>query len=141
MESGESAYMPESPKAAKIVDVLVPLALDQAYSYRVPAGMTLAPGDFVNIPLGQAEYTGVVWGEGHPRPGLHNRLKEIEDKLDIPPLRQPLRDFVDWVSDYTLGARGMVMRMTMRMGDVGPGRERVGVRLAGPPPQRITPAH
>ena len=140
MESGESAYMPESPKAAKIVDVLVPLALDQAYSYRVPAGMTLAPGDFVNIPLGQAEYTGVVWGEGHPRPGLHNRLKEIEDKLDIPPLRQPMRDFVDWVSGYTLGARGMVMRMTMRMGDVGPGRERVGVRLAGPPPQRMTPA-
>ena len=44
-----------------------------------------------------------------------------------------LRDFVDWVSGYTLGARGMVMRMTMRMGEnLGPGRERVGVRLAGP---------
>jgi primosomal protein N' (replication factor Y) len=128
------------PKAQQIVDVVVPLALDQAYSYRVPAGMALAPGDFVNIPLGQAEYTGIVWGEGNPRPGLHNRLKDIEDKLDIPPLREPLRDFVDWVSGYTLGARGMVMRMTMRMGDVGPGRERVGVRLAGPPPQRMTPA-
>ena len=128
-------------KAPQIVDVVVPLALDQAYSYRVPAGMTLAPGDFVNVSLGQADYTGVVWGEGNPRPGLHNRLKDIEDKLDIPPLRQPLRDFVDWVSGYTLGARGMVMRMTMRMGeDLGPGRERVGVRLAGPPPKRMTPA-
>jgi primosomal protein N' (replication factor Y) len=132
--------MPKSPKAPQIVDVVVPLALDQAYSYRVPAGMTLAPGDFVNIPLGQAEYTGIVWGEGNPRPGLHNRLKDIDGKLDIPPLREPLRDFVDWVSGYTLGARGMVMRMTMRMGDVGPGRERVGVRLAGPPPKRMTPA-
>src|SRR5215207_3004746 len=132
--------MSKSPKA-QIVDVVVPLALDQAYSYRVPAGMTLAPGDFVNVSLGQADYTGVVWGEGNPRPGLHNRLKEIGDKLDIPPLRQPLRDFVDWVSGYTLGARGMVMRMTMRMGeDLGPGRERVGVRLAGPPPKRMTPA-
>ena len=119
----------------------MPLALDQAYSYRVPAGMTLAPGDFVNVSLGQAEYTGVVWGEGNPRPGLHNRLKDIGDKLDVPPLRQPLRDFVDWVSGYTLGARGMVMRMTMRMGEnLGPGRERVGVRLAGPPPKRMTPA-
>ena len=55
-------------KAPQIVDVVVPLALDQAYSYRVPAGMTLAPGDFVNVSLGQAEYTGVVWGEGNPRP-------------------------------------------------------------------------
>jgi primosomal protein N' (replication factor Y) len=133
--------MSKSPKAQQIVDVVVPLALDQAYSYRVPAGMTLEPGDFVNVPLGQAEYTGVVWGEGNPRPGLHNRLKDIEAKLDVPPMRTGLRNFVDWVSGYTLGARGMVMRMTMRMGEhLGPGRERVGVRLAGPPPQRMTPA-
>ncbi len=133
--------MSKSPKAPQIVDVVVPLALDQAYSYRVPAGMTLEPGEFVNVPLGQAEYTGVVWGEGNPRPGLHNRLKDIEEKLDVPPLRAALRHFVDWVSGYTLGARGMVMRMTMRMGEnLGPGRERVGVRLAGPPPQRMTPA-
>lgn len=132
--------MSKSPKA-QIVDVVVPLALDQAYSYRVPAGMTLEPGDFVNVSLGQAEYTGVVWGEGNPRPGLHNRLKDIGAKLDVPPMRTGLRNFVDWVSGYTLGARGMVMRMTMRMGEhLGPGRERVGVRLAGPPPQRMTPA-
>ena len=133
--------MSKSPKAQQIVDVVVPLALDQAYSYRVPAGMTLEPGDFVNVSLGQAEYTGVVWGEGNPRPGLHNRLKDVGEKLDVPPLRPALRNFVDWVSGYTLGARGMVMRMTMRMGEhLGPGRERVGVRLAGPPPQRMTPA-
>ena len=60
----------------KIVDVVVPLALDQAYSYRVPKGMALAAGDVVNVPLGQSFYTGVVWGEGNPRPGLHNKLKE-----------------------------------------------------------------
>jgi primosomal protein N' (replication factor Y) len=35
----------------------------------------------------------------------------------------------------------MVARMTLRMGEhLGPERLRVGVRLAGPPPQRITPA-
>jgi primosomal protein N' (replication factor Y) len=30
--------------------------------------------------------------------------------------------------------------MALRMGDLGPARERVAVRLAGPPPQRLTPA-
>ena len=40
--------------ARRIVDVLVPVALDQAYSYRVPEGMTLAPGDIVAVPLGAA---------------------------------------------------------------------------------------
>ena len=34
----------------------------------------------------------------------------------------------------------MVLRMALRMGELGPERERVAVRLAGPPPQRMTPA-
>ncbi len=127
--------------AKRIVDVLVPVALDQAYSYRVPAGLELAAGDVVSVPLGPREVTGVVWGEGNPRPGLDNRLKEVTEKLDVPPVRDELRRFVDWLSDYTLGARGMVLRMTLRMGEhLGPERERVGIRLAGPPPQRMTSA-
>ena len=127
--------------AAKIVDVLVPIALDQAYSYRVPDGLTLEPGDVVAVPLGAKEYAGVVWGEGHPRPGLHNRLKDVIGKADVPPLKPELRNFIDWVAGYTLGARGMVLRMALRMGEhLGPARERVGVRLAGPAPQRMTKA-
>src|SRR5258708_12485159 len=46
--------------AATIVDVLVPVALDQSYSYRVPAGLNLAPGDLVRGPLGGRETTAVV---------------------------------------------------------------------------------
>ncbi|MDI3469717.1 MAG: Helicase PriA essential for oriC/DnaA-independent DNA replication [Pseudolabrys sp.] len=125
----------------RIVDVLVPVALDQAYSYRVPDGLGLEPGDVVSVPLGAREYTGVVWGEGNPRPGLHNRLKDVDGKLDVPPLKSELRGFVDWLSNYTLTSRGTVLRMTLRMGEhLGPGRERVGVRKAGPAPARMTAA-
>jgi primosomal protein N' (replication factor Y) len=127
--------------AKRTVDVLVPVALDKAYSYRVPEGVELAPGDLVSVPLGASDYTGVVWGEGTARPGLDNRLKDVEEKLDIPPLKGELRSFVDWVSNYTLASRGMVLRMTLRMGaHLPPERERVGVRLSGPPPARMTPA-
>ena len=38
----------------RFVDVLVPVALDQTYSYRVPAGLELEPGDLVAVPLGRA---------------------------------------------------------------------------------------
>ena len=55
--------------------------------------------------------------------------------------RRELRRFVDWVSTYTLAPRGMVLRMSLRMGEhLGPARESVGVRLAGTPPKRMTAA-
>src|ERR1700736_3959261 len=127
--------------AKQIVEVLVPVALDQAYSYRVPAGLALAPGDLVRVPLGPREATGAVWGEGVARPGLDNRLKEVAEKLEAPALKPELRNFIDWVADYTLSSRGMVLRMALRMGEhLGAERPRVAVRLAGPAPARITPA-
>ena len=128
--------------AATVVDVLVPVALDHSYSYRVPLGLDLKPGDLVRVPLGTREATGVVWSDNVAiRPGLHNRLKDVAEKLDLPPLRAELRQFVDWVATYTLSARGMVLRMALRMGEqLGPERVRIGVRLVGPPPQRLTPA-
>jgi primosomal protein N' (replication factor Y) (superfamily II helicase) len=127
--------------AQRIVDVLVPVALDHTYSYRAPHDLELKPGDVVAVPLGRSETIGVVWaGDVAINPGLHNRLKDIDAKLDVPPLRAELRKFVDWVSNYTLTPRGMVLRMTLRMGELGPGRERVALRLRGPPPQRLTPA-
>jgi primosomal protein N' (replication factor Y) len=126
----------------RVVDILVPVALDQTYSYRVPTGLDLAPGDLVAVPLGARDCMGVVWADNpNPNPRLHNRLKDVDEKLDVPPLKAELRQFVDWVSGYTLASRGMVLRMALRMGEhLGPGRERVGVRRAGPAPARMTPA-
>ena len=127
--------------SSRVVDVLVPVALDQAYSYRVPDGAELAPGDIVAVPMGARDCLGVVWADNlAPNPRLHNRLKDVDSKLDYSPLKPELRQFVDWVAQYTLASRGMVLRMALRMGDLGPARQRVGVRLAGPQPVRMTPA-
>ncbi len=127
--------------AQRVVDVLLPVALDRAYSYRVPAGTEVAPGDVVSVPLGARSMTGVVWADNPaPDPRIHNRLKDIEGRAEVAPMRAELRGFVDWLAGYTLAPRGMVLRMCLRMGELGPGREKVGVRLAGPKPQRMTPA-
>src|SRR6186713_2974264 len=123
------------------VDVLVPVALDQTYSYKVPPKLELKPGDIVAVPLGAREAIGVVWADDVTiKPGLHNRMKDVVLKLDYPPLKPELRKLVDWISDYTLSPRGMVLRMCLRMGDLGPAREKVGVRLVGPAPKRMTSA-
>ncbi|MGE5780376.1 MAG: primosomal protein N', partial [Hyphomicrobiales bacterium] len=128
--------------AKRVVDVLVPVALDQAYSYRVPEGLELAPGDLVTVPLGARLATGVAWADNtSPNPRLDNRMRDVEAKLDLPPLKPELRKFIDWVSAYTLSPRGTVLRMALRMGEhLGPARERIGVRLAGATPKRMTAA-
>src|SRR5664279_6189532 len=131
-----------SASSTRVVDVLVPVALNQNYSYRVPRGMELKPGDVVCVPLGPREVVAVVWAENaNPDPRLHNRLKEVGEKLDVPPLKPELRSLVDWVANYTLSSRGMVLRMCLRMGEhLGPERVRLGVRLVGEAPKRLTPA-
>jgi primosomal protein N' (replication factor Y) len=104
--------------------------------------MELAPGDLVCVPIGARVAIGVVWAENPAlNPRLDNRLKYVEERLDFLPLKPELRQFVDWVADYSLAARGMVLRMCLRMGEhLGPARERIGVRLKGAPPKRMTAA-
>ena len=127
MSAGEESDAIVDQAADIVVDVLAPVAVDTAYSYRVPNGMRLAPGDFVEIPLGKSETTGVVWGVRNAPGG---NLKSVMARRDLPPLRKPLRDFIDWVAKWTLSPRGMVLRMGVRAPDsAGPEPVRVGVRL------------
>ena len=101
--------------------------------------MSLEPGDFVTVPLGTRETTGVVWETRRSAAG--SNLKTIKEKRDLPAVRAPLRKLVDWIARWTLAPRGMVLRMGVRAPDnVGPEPARIGLRLAGPPPERMTPA-
>ena len=61
---------------AEIAEVLVPVAVDQLYSYVVPDGMTLAEGDFVTVSLGSRDPFGVVWAL---RRGAPEKLKSVID--------------------------------------------------------------
>jgi len=92
------------------------LPLGGAYDYRVPDGLTLTDGDFVAIPLGSREATGVVWGQGLGDVA-EVKLKDVIGRLDCPPLPEVSGRFVDWVSRYTLSAPGAVLKMAMSVAD------------------------
>ena len=83
-----------------VADVLVPVAVDTAYSYRVPKHLALEPGDFVTVPLGTREATGVVWATRRSASG--SNLKVITEKRDLPPVRDPLRKLIDFIARWTL---------------------------------------
>jgi primosomal protein N' (replication factor Y) (superfamily II helicase) len=123
----------------RTVDVLVPVAVDSPYTYRVPDGVAPASGEIVAVPLGARRVVGCVWPEGRSQVPAGAKLKNISAPLDLPPLSAELVRFIDWVADYTLAPRGMVLRMALKFDEQG-GAARTGVRLAGPPPKRLTGA-
>jgi len=120
-----------------VADVLAPVAVDTAYSYRVPAHLKLKPGQFVAMPLGTRMATGVVWGI---REGGGDNLKSIVEVRDWAPLRHPLRDFIDWVARWTLAPRGSVLRMAVRTPEATAApAPKFGLRKTGKLPERMTP--
>jgi primosomal protein N' (replication factor Y) len=122
----------------QIVDVLMPVAVDKAYSYRASPNFAAARGQFVEAPLGTRMTTGVVWSVGA---GDGANLKAIAHLRDIPPLPTKLMDFVEWVSRWTLAPRGMVLRMAARAPETAMApAPRFLLRPTGKAPSRPTPA-
>ncbi len=132
----------EERRSTRVVDVLVPVALDRCYSYRAPESLDLKPGDLVAVPLGTRETLGIVWDADPDAPmGSGANLKAVSARHDWPPVSPTLRRFVDWIASYTLAPRGMVARMAIRDPDrAEPERPRYGIRLTGNACDRLTAA-
>ena len=122
-----------------VADVLLPLALEGPYSYRIPEGMTLRAGDHVLVPLGPRVAIGVVWALRDAAPE-GKKLRDVAQRFDIPAMTGTHRKFVDWLAAYYLEPPGNVLRMVLRAPGVFEGpREQVAYRASGTPPKRMTP--
>ena len=123
-----------------IADVLLPLALDGPYSYRIPAGMALALGDYVAVPLGPRQMIGVVWAL-KAEATTDKTLRDVIERFDMPPLPETHRKFVDWLAAYYLEPAGQCAAH----GAAGAGRLRGPARAGGlsrlgdSAPKRMTP--
>ncbi len=126
-------------EAPRIAEVLLPLALAGAYSYVIPDGMTLAPGDYVEVPLGPRSRLGVVWAVKAEAPE-GTRLKPVSARFDFTPLSALHRRFIDWLASYYLEPPGMVLRMVLRCPGLFAERQgTLAYRATGTTPRRLTP--
>lgn len=62
------------------------------------AGTFLAPGSLVVVPHGKKEVAGVVWSADCGRPSF--KTKSIIRSLDLPPLSNLRREWLEWISGY-----------------------------------------
>ncbi len=113
---------------SKTVSLLLPVALDKELTYSVPERITLGFGDIVEVGLGkQGKQLGVVWSESGDSKVPADKLKPIRNRREVLPISKNLRQFIDWVADYTLAARGNVLKMTLCSEDA----------LENPKPKRV----
>jgi primosomal protein N' (replication factor Y) len=101
-----------APASPIRVSVLLPLPFEAAFTYA--AGAVLAPGTLVRVPLGPRMVVGAVWDDGPDATVPEARLKPIAEVLALPPLPESLREFVDWVAQYTLAKRGDVLALGLK---------------------------
>jgi primosomal protein N' (replication factor Y) (superfamily II helicase) len=121
-----------------LVSVLLPYAVEKPYTYA--SDRELPPGTIVAVPLGTRLVIGAVWHDA-PDDVATAKIRAVERIYAAPPLPGSLQKFIDWVADYTLAPRGMILRMVLRSeGALEPEKPMVGVRLLGPPPDRMTGA-
>lgn len=133
--------------AARYADIVLPVPLDQAFTYAVPNGMEVVPGARVTAPWGSRRLTGVVsrLREMPPEGVRTERIKAIAAVLDAAPLLDaPMLELIGWAAAYYQAPIGEVMRGalppgTSQIGGDAP-MQRVYALAAAAPPERLTPA-
>lgn len=115
----------------KFANVLVPLPLANPLSYKAPADLDLCEGDYVRVPFRNKEIIGVIWTISDNTDLPEKKIKELIDKIDLPPLPQIHRDFINWMASYTLSDKGSVLKLTLSApGAFNPSKAQSGYRLS-----------
>ncbi|OCA06582.1 replication restart helicase PriA [Wolbachia endosymbiont of Trichogramma pretiosum] len=94
----------------RTVDVLLPLPIDQLFSYAFEEDTEVSIGDYVLVPFGRKRLIGIVWRESSKS---GRELKFIEQKVDLPRIRPKLIEFAEWVAQYNVIPIGMLAKVIM----------------------------
>jgi len=95
--------------------VLIPNILDHAFTYK--SNLNLKSGDYVKVPFGKSEKTGVIWNEFEKDIKKNFNIKSINKKLIIQPLKLETIKFLNWFSEYNLIPKGMSLKMHLLSGE------------------------
>ena len=131
--------LPDFYDAGALVGVLTTQPLDRVLDYRAPEGGCHL-GAFVEVPLGPRKVLGVVWGPGKGDFDAA-KVRSVLRVLDVAPMREEMRVFLQRAADYTLTPMAAMLRLATRAPGLGdpPSMRRI-YRLGQGRPDRMTDA-
>ena len=99
------------------VPILLPNIFDHPFTYEKKISNSLKVGDFVRVPFGSTEQTGVVWNfEEESKKKI--KLKQIIKKLDLPGMNTSMIKFIAWFARYNMVPLGMSLKMSLLSKDI-----------------------
>lgn len=122
-----------------LIGVLTTQPLDRVLDYRAPEGGCHV-GAFVEVPLGPRKVLGVVWGPGQGDWDIA-KVRSVIRVLDVAPMRDELRHFLERAGAYTLTPLSAMLRLATRAPGLGdPPSMRKIYRIGDVVPERLTDA-
>ena len=99
-------------------EILLPTAVNQAFDYLAPDGMSLKAGDIVTVPFGKSESLGVVWGKGVANLPAGKIKNVITHHTMFPAISENVRKFIDWAAWYNCAPKGSMLKMLLPIDEI-----------------------
>ena len=93
------------------VPILLPNIFNHPFTY--DSNIKLNVGDYVVVPFGKSELTGVVWDEFEKKTNKNFTIKKVLRKLNTPTLQKNIIEFLNWFSEYNVVPKGMALKLLL----------------------------
>ena len=94
--------------------ILLPNIFNHPFTYE--SDIKLKTGDYVSVPFGKTQATGVVWDEFEQNTNKNFRIKKVTKKMNIQPLKKTTINFLNWFAEYNILPRGMALKLVLISG-------------------------
>ena len=98
------------------VPILLPNIFDYPFTYNTD--LELKVGDYVSVPFGKSELTGVVWNEFEKSSNKKYYLKKVTKKFNSPNLNIKTLNFLNWFANYNLVPKGLTIKLHLIGGQI-----------------------
>lgn len=94
-----------------IVGVLLPLPFNDVFDYKIEDNPVL--GELVRVSFGREVVVGAVWKLGKSSNLDDAKIKPVIERFNFPPLSPELIKFIDFVANYNMAFKGLVLKMAL----------------------------
>ena len=93
------------------VPILIPNIFNHPFTY--DSSLKLKVGDYVVVPFGKSELTGVVWDDFEKKNNKNFTIKKVLKRLEVPSLKKNTIKFLNWFSEYNMIPKGMALKLLL----------------------------